>query len=102
VWQLIVAILHMGNIEYRVDASDDSAHIDDHSMAAMLRAAELFQLHDSSKLKSALETKTTKFGKEVLQSPLQKDAAISVRNSAVKSIYGKLFNWLVAKINDNI
>lgn len=102
VWQLIVAILHMGNIDYRVDEADDSAHIADHSKASVARAAELFQLPDVARFSSSLETKVSKFGKELISSPLQKDGAISCRNSAAKSIYGRLFNWIVGKINANI
>ena len=44
----------------------------------------------------------TKVGREVIQSPYQLSGAISARNSAAKTLYGKLFNWIVSKVNENI
>ena len=41
IWQIIVAILNLGNVDYRVDASNDEAYIKDADRANVLRAAEL-------------------------------------------------------------
>ena len=61
IWQIIVAILNLGNVDYRVDASNDEAYIKDADRANVLRAAELLQLPDAEQLIGALETKVVKY-----------------------------------------
>lgn len=51
---------------------------------------------------TTLEAKVTKFGREIINNPYQLSEAISARNSAAKTIYGRLFNWIVGKVNANI
>ena len=41
VWQIIVAILNLGNVSYRVNPDNDEAHIEDSTRQYALRAAEL-------------------------------------------------------------
>ena len=102
IWQIIVAILNLGNVNYRVDASNDEAYIKDDDRANVLRAAELLQLPDAEQLIGALETKVVKYPGQVIATRYQLNEAIPARNSCAKTIYGKLFNWIVGKINANI
>jgi myosin heavy subunit len=41
-------------------------------------------------------------GKETIQNPLNKEEAYTSRDAMAKVIYGKLFNWLVKRINVSI
>jgi len=41
-------------------------------------------------------------GKEIIESNLQNDESYNYRDSMAKTIYGKLFNWLVGRINQSI
>jgi len=41
-------------------------------------------------------------GKEVIESNLLNDESYNYRDSMAKTIYGKLFNWLVGRINQSI
>lgn len=41
-------------------------------------------------------------GKETFESNLTKEESYFARDSMAKSIYGKLFNWLVERINLSI
>lgn len=51
---------------------------------------------------SILETKVVKYPGQVIQSRFMEPEAISARNSCAKSIYGKLFTWIVGKVNASI
>ena len=51
---------------------------------------------------SILEQKVVKYPGQVITSRYTEKEAISARNSCAKSIYGKLFDWIVAKINASI
>ena len=44
----------------------------------------------------------SRIGKEVVTSPLSRETAVAVRDSAAKTIYGKLFNWILARVNAKI
>ena len=102
IWQIVVAVLLLGNVEYDVDSSNDTAHIKEVSKPIIIKVAELLNLQDPEGFKVSLECKVTKVGREVIQSPYQLSGAISARNSAAKTLYGKLFNWIVSKVNENI
>lgn len=41
-------------------------------------------------------------GKDTIESPLKIEEAYASRDGMAKTIYGKLFNWLVKKINESI
>jgi len=46
IWQVVISVLLLGDIEYDVHDSDDTAHIKDQSMARLEKVAELLQLED--------------------------------------------------------
>ena len=51
---------------------------------------------------SMLENKVVKYPGQLITSRFQMNEALSARNSCAKHIYGKLFNWIVEKINSSI
>ena len=102
IWQVVASVLLLGNVEYEVHASDDTAHIKDHCMETLEKVAHLLHLEDLETFKTTLEAKIVKFGREVVATPFSLSEAISARNSCAKTIYGKLFNWIVSKVNVNI
>lgn len=102
IWKILAAILNLGNVSYRVDPENDEAHIEDHTLPFVERAAELLQLDDVERMKSILETKVVKYPGQVITTRYQENEAISARNSSAKTIYGKLFAWIVSKINNSI
>lgn len=65
----MVAVLLLGNVEYDVDASNDTAHIKEESKPIIVKVAELLNLQDPEGFKISLECKVTKVGREVIQSP---------------------------------
>ena len=103
VWQIIAAILNLGNVEYRVNADEnDEAHVQEATRPFAERAAALLQLEDTERMFSILENKVVKYPGQVITTRFQLNEAISARNSCAKTIYGKLFTWIVAKVNQSI
>ena len=49
-----------------------------------------------------LTTAKRKIGKDVYQNPLPFNQSALTRDSVIKTAYGKLFNWIVAKVNASI
>ena len=102
IWQLLAAILNLGNVSYRANAENDEAHVEESAHRFASRAAELLQFTESERMLSMLENKVVKYPGQVITSRLQMNEALSARNSCAKHIYGRLFNWIVQKINSSI
>lgn len=66
--------------------------------AAALQAAKLLQV-DGKKLIQSLTHRTTFAHGEVIVTPLSAEQALDVRDAFVKGIYGRVFIWIVNKIN---
>ena len=98
----MAAILNLGNVSYRVNSENDEAHVEDSAHSFVARAAELLQFTDSERMLSMLENKVVKYPGQLITSRFQMNEALSARNSCAKHIYGKLFNWIVEKINSSI
>ena len=56
----------------------------------------------ADQLEKALCTKSTVTRGEVIVSPISSATAVNVRDAFVKGVYGRLFIWIVQKINDAI
>jgi myosin heavy subunit len=41
-------------------------------------------------------------GKDIIKSPLTIQESYNSRDAMAKAIYGKMFNWIVKRINDSI
>ena len=57
---------------------------------------------DQADISKCLTTKKQVIGKETIITPLKLEEAYGSRDGMAKSIYGKLFNWLVKRINESI
>lgn len=58
-----------------------------------------FQVNHKN-LCDALTNKTTMAHGETIVSPVSKDKAVDMRDAFVKAIYGRLFIWIVTKLNE--
>uniref|UniRef100_A0A1I8ID91 Myosin VIIa n=1 Tax=Macrostomum lignano TaxID=282301 RepID=A0A1I8ID91_9PLAT len=95
---LLAAILHLGNVRYAstvVDNIDASEVVGDRELA---RAARLLGCNPVN-LRDALTTKTIFTRGDTVTSPMSVDYATDVKDALVKGIYGRLFVWIVIKIN---
>ncbi|KAJ8347804.1 hypothetical protein SKAU_G00263930 [Synaphobranchus kaupii] len=96
--KLLAFILHMGNIRYRARTYDNLdacvvLHSPDAVTAAMLLEVE------PRDMMNCLTTRTLITRGESVSTPLSMDQALDVRDAFVKGIYGRLFVWIVDKIN---
>uniref|UniRef100_A0A0A9Z3B2 Myosin-VIIa n=2 Tax=Lygus hesperus TaxID=30085 RepID=A0A0A9Z3B2_LYGHE len=104
IWEiltLLAALLHTGNINYKAAIIDnlDATEIPDHSNVS--RVAGLLGV-PKQPLIDALTRKTLFAHGETVVSTLSRDQSVDVRDAFVKGIYGRLFVYIVNKINNAI
>lgn len=96
--RLLAALLHMGNLKYKsmfvqnIEASEVNDSTNSGRVAALLQVSK-------SQLTTALTRKTIAIQGERVVTTISKEAALDARDAFVKGIYGKIFVWLVEKIN---
>lgn len=98
IFQILGALLHIGNIEIkpaRNDAviSDDDPHL---KLATQLLGIDASE-YKKWTVKKQISTKTDK-----IVTALSPQQAVVVRDSVAKFVYACLFDWLVGVINDSL
>lgn len=101
IMKILAALLHLGNITYnaiQVDNIDASEILD---IAYVQKAAQLLGVKPQN-LIDALTTRTIFTRGDSVTSTMGTSASIDVRDAFVKGIYGRMFIWIVDKINKAI
>ena len=103
VMRVVAGILHLGNVSFRLSETDDDGCelAGDDSRGALADAAAVMMV-DAGKLEKALLTRTIETRDGAIVKPLDVKAAVNSRDSLAKTLYARLFDWLVAKINASI
>ncbi|KAL6519197.1 hypothetical protein OROGR_018517 [Orobanche gracilis] len=102
IFRVVAAILHLGNIEFSKGQEIDSSVIkDEKSWFHLNTIAELLKC-DPKSLENALIKRVMVTPEEVITRTLDPEGALGSRDALAKTIYSRLFDWIVEKINNSI
>ncbi|XP_022758363.1 myosin-16 isoform X2 [Durio zibethinus] len=101
IFRVVAAILHLGNITFARGEEDSSILQDDKSKFHLQMTAELLMC-DSQALEVALCKRVMITPEEIIKRSLDPLGATVSRDGLAKTIYSRLFDWLVNKINVSI
>ncbi|KVI12218.1 Dil domain-containing protein [Cynara cardunculus var. scolymus] len=91
IFRVVAAILHLGNIEFAKGHEIDSSVIKDEKSRC-----------DAKSLEDALIKRVMVTPEEVITMILDPEAALGSRDALAKTIYSRLFDWIVEKLNSSI
>ncbi|KAJ6824987.1 myosin-6-like [Iris pallida] len=102
IFRVVAAILHLGNVEFAEgNEPDTSEPKDERSWFHLQTAAELFMCGVKA-LEDSLCKRIIVTRDENITKCLDPNAAATSRDALAKTVYSRLFDWLVNKINNSI
>ncbi|KAJ0725452.1 putative myosin ATPase [Helianthus annuus] len=102
IFRVTAAILHLGNIAFTKGKEVDSSVLKDDKAKFHLKMAAELLMCDPVGLQDALCKRVMITPEEVIKRPLDPLSASFSRDGLAKTIYCRLFDWLVNKINVSI
>ncbi|CAH2077072.1 unnamed protein product, partial [Thlaspi arvense] len=102
IFRTLAAILHLGNVEFSAGKEHDSSVVKDRESRIHLQmAADLFKC-DANLLLASLCTRSILTREGTIIKALDCNAAVTSRDALAKTVYARLFDWLVDKINRSV
>ncbi|KAG5232665.1 myosin [Salix suchowensis] len=102
IFRVVAAVLHIGNIDFsKGKEADSSVPKDDQAKFHLKTTADLLMC-DPVALEDALCKRVMITPEEVIKRSLDPQSAVTSRDGLAKTIYSRLFDWIVDKINSSI
>lgn len=98
IWCIVSSVLHIGNIQIDESTFDNDNPCNLKNVSHLKTVAKLLKI-DYEILEKSLLFKTRDFGKQVIESPMQKLDCEFARDTLSKDLFERLFGWLVKKLN---
>ncbi|KAK9684902.1 hypothetical protein RND81_10G241200 [Saponaria officinalis] len=102
IFRVVASILHLGNVVFTKGQEVDSSVPKDNDSKFHLQTAAELLMCDPVGLEDALCKRVMVTPEEVIKRSLDPGAATTNRDGLAKTIYSRLFDWLVDKINNSI
>lgn len=102
IFRVVAAILHLGNINFIPGKQADSSKLSDEKSKFHLEASAELLRCSKKELRESLITRTLVTRDGNIKKDLPPDAAVVSRDTFAKTLYARLFDWLVDKVNKSI
>ncbi|XP_020591661.1 myosin-12 [Phalaenopsis equestris] len=102
IFRVVAAILHLGNIEFEKGKEIDSSRLKDEKSKNHLKTAAELLLCNEKALEESLCKRVIVTPDGNITKPLDPDSAALSRDALAKTVYSRLFDWIVDKINISI
>ncbi|KAF5740507.1 putative myosin XI [Tripterygium wilfordii] len=102
IFRVVASILHLGNLVFAKGKDVDSSVLKDDQAKFHLKMTSELLMCDPQALEDALCKRVMITPEEVIKRSLDPQSALISRDGLAKTIYSRLFDWLVDKINNSI
>ncbi|KAJ0797373.1 putative myosin ATPase [Helianthus annuus] len=102
IFRVVAAILHLGNVDFIKGKEFDSSKVKDEKSLYHLRTAAELLMCDAKALEQSLCERVIVTPDGNITKPLDPAAAVLSRDALAKTVYSRLFDWIVDKINNSI